>query len=326
MEAFPAASAAGGADGRDTNSGQHGLLEAERMSAVTEQGPQQTPRLKELPVVAIEPYKHGALPRMREAWYHRQLMRHTATQFILKRYRQTYLGWFWIFLRPGIQILSTTFFFGGVLALQYGERPALIFISFSQAAWILFERSFHWGMRSVRMTRALSKGLHLPRSLASVAAGAPAVVDFTIHSILAFGTIAYYSIKTGQNYLAPLPQWSIGFVGLLLLLCFGLAIGLITGPLMQVTKEVRYIQMYVIQFWMMVTPIVYDIDHIPQKYRTIVQFNPLTGPVEMVQFGFLSTSPPATTSLITTLVGLVVLVVGGFTFASRFERAAVARL
>ena len=40
LEAFPAASAAGGADGRDTNSGQHGLLEAERMSAVTEQGPQ----------------------------------------------------------------------------------------------------------------------------------------------------------------------------------------------------------------------------------------------------------------------------------------------
>ena len=46
--------------------------------------------MKELPVVAIEPYKHGALPRMREAWYHRQLMGHTATQFILKRYRHLY--------------------------------------------------------------------------------------------------------------------------------------------------------------------------------------------------------------------------------------------
>jgi lipopolysaccharide transport system permease protein len=296
------------------------------LSAVTEQRPRRAPRAKEIPVYVIEPYKHGALPRIREAWYHRELMRHTATQFVMKRYRQTYLGWFWIFLRPGIQILTTTFFFGGVLALQYGERPALIFISFSQAAWILFDRSFHWSMRSVRMTRSLTKGLHLPRSLASVAAAAPAVVDFTIHSILAFGTIAYYSIKTGQNFLAPFQQWSIGFVGLLLLLCFGLAIGLFTGPLMIVTKEVRYLQMYVIQFWMMITPIVFDIDHIPDKYRTIVEFNPLTGPVEMVQFGFLSTSPPATTSLITSFVALIVLVIGGFTFASRFERAAVARL
>ena len=49
LEAFPAASAAGGADGRDTKSGQHGLLEAERMSAVTEQGPRRTPRVKEPP-------------------------------------------------------------------------------------------------------------------------------------------------------------------------------------------------------------------------------------------------------------------------------------
>lgn len=296
------------------------------MSAVSEQGPGPTPRTKKLPVYAIEPYKHGALPRIREAWYHRQLMGHTATQFILKRYRQTYLGWLWIFFRPGIQILTTTFFFGGVLALQYGERPALIFISFSQAAWTLFDRSFHWSMRSVRMTRSLSKGLHLPRSLASVAAAAPAVVDFVVHSILAFGTIAYYSIKTGQNYLAPVQQWPIGLVGLLLLLCFGLSTGLFTGPLMLVTKEVRYLQMYLIQFWMMVTPIVFDIDHIPAKFRTIVEYNPLTGPVEMVQFGFLSTSPPATTSLIVTFVWLTVMVLGGFVFSSRFERTAVARL
>jgi lipopolysaccharide transport system permease protein len=296
------------------------------MSAVTEQRPGRTPRVKEHPVYAIEPYKHGALPRMREAWYHRGLMRHIAVQFILKRYRSTYLGWMWIFLRPGIQILSTTFFFGGVLALQYGERPALIFISFSQAAWMLFERSFHWSMRSVRMTKSLSRGLHMPGSLASVAAAAPSIVDFLIHSILAFGTIAYYMIKTGQNFLAPIPQWPIGFVGLLLLLAFGLAIGLFTGPLLAMTKEVRYLQMYVIQFWMMITPIVFDIDHIPDKYRTIVELNPLTGPVEMVQFGFLSTSPPATISMVTTFVALAVLVFGGFTFASRFERTAVARL
>ena len=54
-------------------------------------------------------------------------------------------------------------------------------------------------------------------------------------------------------------------------------IGLFTGPLMMITKEVRYLQMYVIQFWMIVTPIVFDIDHIPHKYRTIVEYNPLSG-------------------------------------------------
>jgi lipopolysaccharide transport system permease protein len=285
-----------------------------------------TARPTQLPVVAFEPWKKGVLPRLQEAWHHRGLMGHAGVQFILKRYRRTYLGWFWIFLRPGIQILSTTFFFGGVLALQYGERPALVFISFSQAAWTLFDRSFHWGMRSVRMTRSLSRGLHLPRSLTSLAAAAPAIVDFTIHTILAFGTIAYYMIRTHSNFLAPIPQWSIGFAGLLILLAIGLATGLFTGPLMILTKEVRYIQMYVIQFWMMITPIVYDIDHIPHRYKPIVEYNPLTGPVEMVQFGFLSTSPPPMKSVITSLVWVAVLVIGGFRFSSRFERAAVARL
>ena len=86
------------------------------MSAVAEKTPARAAaRTDELPVYAYEPWRHGALPRMREAWYHRSLMAPTAFQFVIKRYRKTYLGWLWIFLRPGIQIITTTFFFGGVL-------------------------------------------------------------------------------------------------------------------------------------------------------------------------------------------------------------------
>jgi lipopolysaccharide transport system permease protein len=296
------------------------------MSAVAETQARAESRPKELPVVAYEPWKHGVWPRAAEAWQYRRLAGYVAVQFILKRYRQTYLGWLWLFLRPGIQILSTTFLFAGVLSVEYGDRPGLIYIAFSTAGWILFERSFHWGMRAVRMTRSLSKGLHLPRSLASVAAGAPAVVDFLIHSLLAVGAVVYYYFSRDTLYISPPGQWPIGFAGLAIMLAFGLGIGLFTGPLMMITKEVRYLQMYVLQLWMIITPIVYDIDHIPHKYKTIVENNPLAAPMGMVQYGFLSTSLPSLHSTVVSLVSLTVIVVGGLLFSSRFERAAVARL
>jgi len=294
------------------------------MSTVAEKTPvRAVARTEELPVYAYEPWRHGVLPRMREAWYHRNLMGHTAFQFVIKRYRKTYLGWLWIFLRPGIQIITTTFFFGGVLGVGYGDRPAMVYLSITGAAWVLFERSFHWGMRSVRMTRALSKGLHMPRSLASVTAGAPAVLDFVIHSALAVGIVLYYSFALDNPYFAPAGQWPIGFAGLGMLLAFGLAIGLFTGPLMDLTKEVRYLQVYVLQFWMMITPVLYPT---PKQFETLVELNPLTGPVQMVTWGFLSTSSPGMVSTISSVVCLAALVVGGFIFSSRFERAAVARL
>ncbi len=283
-------------------------------------------RAKEPPVVAFEPWRHGAIPRMHEAWYHRRLLGYTSAQFILKRYRQTYLGWLWIVLRPAIQIATTTLFVGGFLQAQYGDRPAIIFISFSGAGWIIFERAFHWGMRSVRMTAALSKGLHMPRFLAAVSAAAPAFVDFFMHFLVAMGAVAFFIITQGTNYLAPPPQWIIAIVGLIWMVSWGLVIGLITGPLMMITKEVRYLQTYVLQLWMIVTPVVYDINHIPEKYRAIAEYNPLTAPIEMIQFGFLSTSPVPFKSLATSLITFTILLFGSLSLFSRFERAAVARL
>ena len=180
----------GGTVERDDRDGQRGdtrgLPEAERMSAVAERRKKAAAaaRAKELPGRRLR-----AVQARRDAADARGLVPPPADRATRPRSssssataRPTSAG-SGSSSGPASRSATTTFFFGGVLALQYGERPALIFISFSQAAWILFERSFHWGMRSVRMTRALSKGLHLPRSLAAWRPRAPAVVDFSIHSI-----------------------------------------------------------------------------------------------------------------------------------------------
>jgi ABC-type polysaccharide/polyol phosphate export permease len=274
-------------------------------------------------VVAYEPWKHGVWPRMQEIWAHRHMIKYVSIQYTMKRYRRTYLGWIWIFLRPGLQIITSTFFFGGVIGVKYGDRPAAVYLSVAGAAWILFERSFHWGMRSVRMSMSLSKGLHLPRSLTSFSAAAPAIVDCVVHSLLSAGIIIYYMIHLHNNYFAPPPQWLLGFAGAALLLLFGIASGLFLGPLMIVTKEVRYLQMYVLTFWQMITPLYFAEPH---HFQKLVELNPLTAPVQLVLYGFLAASMPVATSMMSCFVCLGVLMCSGLLFSSRMERAAVARL
>jgi lipopolysaccharide transport system permease protein len=274
-------------------------------------------------VVAFEPWKHGVWPRMKEIWHYRTMIKYVSIQYTMKRYRRTYLGWIWIFLRPGLQIVSSTFFFGGVLGQKYGDRPAAVYISVAGAAWILFERSFHWGMRSVRMSMSLSKGLHLPRALTSFSAAAPAIVDCVVHSLLSIGIIIYYMIHLNNNYFAPPPQWMLGLAGCAILLLFGISTGLFLGPLMIVTKEVRYLQMYVLTFWQMVTPLYYAQPH---SFQRLVELNPLTAPVQLVTYGFLGASMPTAQSLMSCFIFLGVLMCGGLLFSSKMERAAVARL
>jgi len=274
----------------------------------------------------IRPWQRGVLPRFAEIWRYRQVSPYLMREFVAKRYRRTYLGLFWIPLRPALDIASRAFLFGGLLQVGSGDRPYFIFIAFSSAGWQVFDSTLKWGTRVLQRGRGIVVGLHIPRAVTMTGTVGPSILDFITYAAVALVGALYYLIFQGHNYLAPPQQMPIGVFGLVLLLLFGLGVSLFTSPISMITREVRYILGYATQFLYFVTPVVYDIDHIPKQYRTIAEINPLTGPIEMVKYGFLSTAPPTTLSLTSSFIGLVVILVTGFNFFSRLEGAAVDRL
>lgn len=278
------------------------------------------------PVSVIAPWRPGVWPRFQELWDYRSVILWMGKEFILKRYRRTYLGALWIPLRPGMDILTQTFIFGGLLQVGSGDRPYFIFIAFGRAGWIIFDRALHWSARSVRFANAVTRGAYCPRSLVTAATVFPTMLDFLLYSMIAIGGIFYYLIFRGQWYLAPPQQQLIGIFGLIVMTAFGISVGLFIAPIAAITKEVRYVITYFTQFLYFLTPIVKPLGDLHGIYRTIGLWNPLTAPIELVNYGFLGTNDLYPQSLLSSAIGLVVLVTGGVFFSSRFERAAVARL
>ena len=88
------------------------------------------------------------------------------------------------------------------------------------------------------------------------------------------------------------------------------------------SRDVRFVLMYALGFWYLVTPIIYPTSYIPEKYRPIAEFNPLSAPVEFVKYGLLDTSPPSGASVVVSLSVLVVLLVGGYLSFQRREARA----
>jgi lipopolysaccharide transport system permease protein len=225
-----------------------------------------------------------------------------------------------------MDIASRTLLFGGFLQVGSGDRPYFIYVAFASAGWQMFESSFKWATRAVRRGKSISGGLHFPRTALMAGATAPSVLDFLLYAGVAIIGTLYYLFARGHNYLAPPNQMVVGVLGLAILMLFGLSLGLFTGPLAMITKEVRYAIAYLTQFWYYITPVVYPISSLPPQYRSIAELNPITAPVEMVKFGFLSTAPPQAKSLISCFIGLAVMLFGGLWFFSRLEHAAVDRL
>jgi lipopolysaccharide transport system permease protein len=277
-------------------------------------------------LTVISPWRHTVFARLGEIWTYRALFPYLAKELIMRRYRKTYLGWIWIPLRPGLQILSGGLVFGGFLGVSSGDRPYAILLAVSTAAWMLFERALHWGTRGVRQAGSFSGGSFFPRIMVVAGSTGPAIMDFLINQMVFLLLIGYFLIFRGTNYLAPPEQWPTGILGLFILLVFGLSFGLVTGPLTAITKEIRYVTSYFVQFLVFITPIYYPISSLNENYQKILELNPLTAPIELVQFGFVGSAGPAPISIASCVIGIVVLCGGGLSFFNRFERAFVARL
>src|SRR5919197_891829 len=229
-------------------------------------------------VQVITPWRPGVIPRFQELWRYRSVLPWMGKEFIVKRYRRTYLGYFWIPLRPGMDILTQTFIFGGVLQVASGDRPYFIYIAFGRAGWMIFDRSLHWSARAVRFARSTIRGLHCPRSLVLAATAFPTMMDFLLYSLVAIIGLFYFLVVKGAWYLAPPQQMVVGFFGLFVMILFGLVGGLFIAPLAANTKEVRYVLTYFIQFLYFVTPITKHLNRLHGLNHTIAIWNPLTAP------------------------------------------------
>jgi lipopolysaccharide transport system permease protein len=274
----------------------------------------------------IHPWKGGVRSRFGEIWRFRHVIPYLWGEFIFKRYRKTYLGWLWIPLKPSMDIAMKTLLFGGFLQVGSGDRPYFIYLAFASAGWMLFDHSMKWGTRAVQRGKSISGGMHLPRVLLLMGAAAPAFFEFLLYSAIAIIGTVYYLVARGQNYLAPPQQWPIGFFGLLVLCLFGLGISLFTSPVTAITKEVKYAIGYFTQVLYFITPVLYATSKLPNQYQWIMEYNPITAPIELVKYGFIDTSLPTTPSVISSLIVIPLVIVIGLQFFSRFERAGVARL
>ena len=277
-------------------------------------------------VQVIEPWKPGVRARLEELWRYKRLIVYMGKRFLERRYRNTWLGWIWIPLRPGLDIASKALLFGGFLGVSSGDRPYIIFFTFGTCGWIVFNSVNHWAVRGMRMSASFIRTAHAPWLLRLFGVLFPAALDFLLYVLVAIIALFYYLFHRGVFYLVPSFQLLTGALGIFLLALFGLGLGLLTAPLSVYTRDIRYSFTYVLQFLYYVTPVIYPISSLPPRFQPIAEANPLTAPIEMVKFGFLGTAAPETKSMIISFATLLVLLTGGLITFSRFERAAVSRI
>ena len=272
----------------------------------------------------IEPRREGLPARFRDVWRYRRLMRFFASRTLQKLYANTVLGWAWIFIRPLVPLLVNTIVFSGLLRVGSHGVPYFLFLTTGNASWEFFASAVTWGTRSLELNRGFMSKVYVPRLIMPVAAMAPSYLYLGINIAVLMGTLIYYKVTTGTNYLAVLNLgWALA--SLVLTVALALGISLWTSVLALHARDVRFTLGYVLGFWVFLTPVMYPLN-VPDRWQWAITLNPMAAIVNAFKYGVLDIPVLNLQHLgIATLIAAVSLA-SGLWFFNRAEAAASDKL
>jgi lipopolysaccharide transport system permease protein len=274
----------------------------------------------------IEPTRIGYFARFEELWRYRRIVWFFSTQAIKDRYARTTLGKFWLFARPLGPILISTLIFGRLLNVPSSGVPYLLFFIAGSSSWRVFDRSMLWVTKSLEGNRSLIKKVYFPRLAAPMSAVAPAITEFLILLGLLVAACLIYYFKDGIFYLRIGPQMLVGVVAVILTIVYAISVGLWTSVMQVRHKDVQYGIRYALQFWLYLTPVIYPLSAVPERYRYILYLNPMASLVETYKWGMLGIDEFPAAAFLCGLVVIALTFAGGLVYFDRSEAGSVDRL
>jgi lipopolysaccharide transport system permease protein len=267
------------------------------------------------PVDVIEPSGRWRLPDLRPLWTQRELLLTLARRDLTVRYKQTLAGVAWVVLQPvayaAVYSIALTF-----LRATPGEFvPYPLLALTGLTLWLLFSGVVSRTAGSLIAASSLIKRLMFPRLLLPAAALLPQLVDLAISFVVLIGVMLVYGvIPEAKILLAPI------FVVLALGVSWG--IGVWYAAIAVRYRDIQQIVPFTLQLLLYTSPVIYTLDLVPEKARTIMSLNPLSGVFEGWRWAVLpgASSPSPLAIFTAVLVGLI-LVVTGLIYFRRAEEA-----
>jgi lipopolysaccharide transport system permease protein len=255
----------------------------------------------------IEPRRHGLGEAWREFWSCRWFAWYFGHLFLTKRYARTWLGWLWVPLRPSMSVAARILVFGGLVGISSSDAPYPVFFLVASAAWQLFAEAVYWSTRSLELARGVLQRIEIPRLPVLVGAAVPSLIEFAIYAGLAGAALIYYAAKAGILYISFSGRTLLVPAGLVLALLLGLGIGLLTATIGARARDVRFGVQFALSFLYFLTPVIYPLSQVPNKYRPLTEINPMTGAIEMVKDGLFASHELSPDAAYVTIGSVVLL-------------------
>jgi len=249
---------------------------------------------------------------LRELWAYRGLVIVLTLRDIKVRYRQTVLGAAWAIIQPLTIMLIFSVIFGKLAKIPSEGFPYPVFVYAALLPWTFFANALTASGGSLVSSSNLVSKVYFPRLIIPISAVGGGLVDLLISSGVLLLLMVYFDISWTINLMmAPFLILGVVFTA------FG--VGTILSALTVSYRDFRFIVPFLIQIWMFLTPVVYGVSFIPEKWRWLLLLNPMTGYIDGFRAAFLG-RPFAWDSLFISLILSMLVVLLGVGYFGKVER------
>lgn len=250
---------------------------------------------------------------LRELWEYRELLGFLAWRDVVVRYKQTYIGAGWAFIRPFLTMVVFTVVFGRIAGLPSDGVPYPILTFTALLPWQFFATAFAETANSIVGNGHMITKIYFPRLILPLTSMAVALVDFLVSFVFLVALMAYYRVMPTAR-LAALPLFIV------LLLLFTIGLGLWFAAMYVRFRDLRHLIPFITQLGLFVSPVAFSSSIVPERWRALYALNPMVSVIDGFRWSVLGTAPLHGPSVAVGAAVSLLLVVSGVYYFKQTER------
>lgn len=263
-------------------------------------------------ITVIRPVKGWKKLNLVELWEYRELLLAFCVRDIKIRYKQTVLGAAWAILQPLVTMLIFSIIFGRLAGIPSDGFPYPVFVYTGLLPWMLFSNAISSSSGSMVGSAHMVSKIYFPRVVIPFSAVGSGLVDFTVSACILLLLMFVYDVPwTWQLIMTP-----VLLTGVILV---ALGVGTALSALTVSYRDFRYVVPFMVQIWMYLTPVVYPLGFIPEKWRWLLYLNPLTGYIDGFRSVFLG-KPFDFIGIVSAVILTIFVFVGGLKYFRKVEQ------
>lgn len=252
----------------------------------------------------------------KDLYNYRELLKTSVKKDIGGKYKHSFLGVLWSFINPLLQILVYALIFPLVMKNGGSYKDYTVFMVCGLIPWAYFTTVINRASFIMIENGNILKKVYFPRSILPLSLVTSETINFLVSCIIILVFIVIKGFGISKFIL---------FFPLVLLIQYVLLLGiaLIFSAVTVYMRDIQHFIGVVLQLLFYATPIVYSIDTIPEGFRWILKWNPMTYIIEGYRAIFYNQTMPDLKSLgILGVISIVILIVGYLLFNKLQKRFA----